>query len=186
MDLARRHQPARGARPGRGHRRRRRRPARRPPGCTGSAPREVTVIEPEAALLAHLEPFAGELMAEQFAAARDHGPARHRRSSRCAARPSRTPRRRPDPRRPGDDHRRRVDASRSTRSSSPPAGRRPSAELGLEQRRHRRQRVPRLPRDRRPHDGDRWRRLAVRGRRRQRAGPAHPHGQVPGRGSPAT
>ena len=33
----------------------------------GLGAREVTVIEPEERLLAHLEPFAGEMMAEQFA-----------------------------------------------------------------------------------------------------------------------
>ena len=34
----------------------------------GLGAREVTLIEPESRLLAHLEPFAGELMAEQFSA----------------------------------------------------------------------------------------------------------------------
>ena len=69
--------------------------------------------------------------------------------------------------------------SRSTRSSSPPAERRPPTTSGWSASAST-SAIRRLPRHRRPHGGGRRRRLAVRGRRRQRPGAAHPHGQVPG------
>ena len=84
VDLARRHQPARGARAGRGDRRRGRR--LRVGDMAARARRaEVTVIEVEASLLAHLEPFARAITGRAVRQARRHGPARHHGASRSGA-----------------------------------------------------------------------------------------------------